>query len=321
MLRRSLVILGNALLALAALVILPPLWYVLFPDPAPELPPAGRSLAVSPDLSVNVLEKGVGSPVVLVHGHPACAYDWKLVMSELVQRGHRVFAYDRVGYGRSDRREPGHVSVETNAEELLGLLAALELEEVTLAGWSYGGGVSLVAAKLDASRIARIALVGSVGPGIGERDDVPEIPSFLAEFMAGPVFLWVASIPPLAKRLGGALQEAAFHPDPVPDPVPDWYRVQSAANFARRNTRDAMRSEGRDLNGEANLDPTDIELPLLILHGAEDQLSPYSVAVELHALAPNSQLRPISQAGHMLPVTHPELLATAIHDFSGDAAR
>lgn len=183
------------------LVALPPLWYAVFPSPVAELPPAGRRVEVSPGLGVHLLESGAGPPLLLVHGQPGSAYDWQELTAELVRRGFRVIAYDRVGYGRSDPRAPGHVSLETNARELLGLLAALELRGVTLVGYSYGGGVAMAALRRDASRAARLVLLGSVGPGIEARATLPEP---VMEFLAGPALSWIERVPPLARRLRAA---------------------------------------------------------------------------------------------------------------------
>lgn len=294
--------------ALLVAIALPPLWYTVLPGEVPELPPAGRPVEVSPGLSVNLIEAGAGPPVLLVHGHPGCAYDWTPTMSELSRRGHRVLAYDRVGYGRSDGRKPGRVGVDTNATELLRLLDALDLRNVTLVGWSYGGATSIVAARRDPSRIARMVLVASVGPGIEERATLPDP---LLDFLVGPVLSWVSSVPPLARRLRAVTGGAAFHPDPVSD----GYLTQLEANFARPHTLDAFRSEGRDLGREANLDPSPIELPMLVIHGAEDRLVPLAVGEEIHARAQNSRFLSIPQAGHALPITHAAQLADAISDF------
>ena len=186
---------------LVALLVLPPLWYAVLPASHPELPPAGRRVEVSAGLGVNVIEQGAGPAVVLVHGHPGCAYDWEPFMEALAARGLRAIAYDRVGYGRSDARPRGRVTVETNARELLGLLAALDLRDVTLVGASYGGATSIVAAKRDPSRLARLVLVGSVAPGIEARD---ALPGPLMELLAGPVLSWISRVPPVGRRLRAA---------------------------------------------------------------------------------------------------------------------
>jgi pimeloyl-ACP methyl ester carboxylesterase len=197
-------------------------------------------------------------------------------------------------------------------EEPVALLAALDLEDATLVGWSYGGGTSVVALKRDPSRVARLLLVASIGPGIDERDTVPKLPSWLVEFVAGPVYGWVSAVPPFSRRLSEALRGAAFHPDPIPD----WYRVQSDANFGRPHTRNAFRSEGRDLGGEADLDPAPIDRPILILHGTEDRLAPPFVAEANHARAARSELRWIADGSHMLPITHAAVVADAIRELA-----
>jgi pimeloyl-ACP methyl ester carboxylesterase len=302
------------LLALGALAVVllaaPPLWYAAFPIAAPELPPAGRRVEVSPGLGVNVIEAGAGPPVVLVHGHPGCAYDWGPFMREVAQRGLRALAYDRVGYGRSDGRAPGRVTVETNAGELLALLAALDLRDVTLVGASYGGATAIAAAKRDPSRLARLVLVGSIGPGIEQRGGPPE---WVVDFLAGPVLSWVGRVPPLSRRIRAAFLGAAF----APDPVPDWYASLAEANSARPHTRKAFASEGRDLGGEADLDPSPIALPILVVQGDADRLVPPAVAETIQRRAPDAELRRVPRAGHAIPITHAAWLADAVVAFAG----
>src|SRR5688500_4101468 len=122
------------LLLVFAAIALPPLWFRLFREPAPELPPPGRRVALASGVGVNVLEEGAGPPVVLVHGLPGTAYEWRETSAALAERGRRAIAYDRVGYGWSDPRPDAAFSVESNAAELLGLLEALGLDDVTVVG-------------------------------------------------------------------------------------------------------------------------------------------------------------------------------------------
>jgi pimeloyl-ACP methyl ester carboxylesterase len=298
------------LLLLAAFIVLPPIWFAVFPEPKPDLPPPGERVTVSPAQRVNVIEQGRGPAVVLIHGHPGCAYDWRPLMGELATRGFRVLAYDRVGYGYSDIRHNDDYTVDANAEELLGLLDAERLENATVVGWSYGGGVAIVAARKDPSRMSRLVLIGSVGPGIENRDGPPQL---LVDFMAGPGFAWLGLVPPLSKRVRSVLTAEAFDPDQVSP----HYLSQLNANFARPYTLWTFRHEGRDLDGKtADLDPKNVELPMLIVQGDGDRLVPSLVAEELHRRAPGSQLWMIEGAGHMLPITHPETLAERIAAFA-----
>ncbi len=297
------------LASLVGFIVLPPVWFAIFPVMKPDLPPPGRRVTVAPTLSVNVIEQGSGPTVVLIHDHPGSAYDWRPLMGELATRGFHVLAYDRVGYGYSGRRHNHDYTVDANAEELLGLLDADRLEKVTVVGHSYGGGVAIIGARKDPSRMSRLVLLGSVGPGIENRG-VP--PQFVTNFIAGPVLGWLSRVPPLSKRLRAMVTARAFHPGPISD----GYLALLDANFARPYTAWTFRYEGRDLGGKANLDPKQIELPILIIQGDGDRLVPPSVAEELHRRAPGSELWMIEGGSHMLQITHAEALADRIAAFA-----
>lgn len=290
-------------------VLVAPVYFEHVSDLAPELPPAGRKVRVSPTASVNVLDRGAGPPVVLVHGHPGTAYDWVAFQSALAAHGHRVLAYDRVGYGRSDPRSDGLFLLEQNARELHALLAAEDLRGITLVGWSYGGGTSIVAAKLDPSRIARMVLVGSIGPGIVEERQVA--PAFVFESLIKPILRWIHGVPPAAERFAVAASTAAF----APEPVPAEYLERSAANQARPSTFETMLSEGSDMATPGLMDPSSLLPPVLIVHGDGDQLSSIAIGKGLHERLPDSQIWVVPGAGHMLPITRPEALAERVHAF------
>lgn len=295
---------------LLAVIVLPRAWFAAFPVAQPELPAAGRRVAVAPGVSVNVLEAGEGPTLVLVHGHPGSAYEWRPLIDALAERGFRVLAYDRVGYGRSDARPDDDFTVDANARELLALLASEGLDRATVVGWSYGGGVGIAAARLDPDRIGRLVLVGSVGPGIENR---PGPPGWLMRAVIVPAMGWAMEIPPLASRLRHGFTSSAFAPGPPPD---DLSLVH--ANFSRPHTLDTMLSEGRDLDGRAPIDPASLALPILVVQGEGDALVPVSVAKELHRRAMGSELWVVEAGSHALPVTHPAELADRIVDFTAN---
>jgi pimeloyl-ACP methyl ester carboxylesterase len=305
--RRALLLVAAGL---AAALALPPLWYAVFREPAPELPPPGRRVEVAPGVGVNVIEAGAGRPVVLVHGHPGSAYDWAPLARELAARGHRVIAYDRLGYGHSDARSNGAWTVESNARELLALLDAEDLRDVVLVGWSYGGGTAIVATREDPSRVSHLVLVGSVGAGVEDRDAPPRL---VMEFMAAFGLPWLARVPPLDRRVRAAFLAAAFAPEPVAEGALELM----TANSARPHALATMTSEGRDLGGEADLDPGAIERPILVVQGDGDRLVPLAVAEGLHRRARGSELWVVPGGGHALPVTRPRELAERIVAFAG----
>ncbi len=82
---------------------------------------------------------GSASPVVLIHGWPLSGESFKDQVPVLQQAGYRVVTYDRRGFGRSDKPRSGY-SYDTLTEDLDALLTELDLNDVTLVGFSMGGG-------------------------------------------------------------------------------------------------------------------------------------------------------------------------------------
>ncbi len=298
---------------IVAAVVLPPLWYVVFPYEAPpELPAAGTRVVLEGGTGLNVIESGRGAPIVLAHGLPGSAYDWRELLPELSKLGRRAIAYDRVGYGRSDPRTNGRFSPEANAEELVGLLAALDLTDVTLVGWSYGGVTAMIAAMTDASRIGRLVLVGTGGPDSPDAKR-PELPGFMRFLNSDTVVRWRLAVPSTGVALMKFSSDLAFSGGEQPA----WWLEGLRGNFARRETLTAYMSEmgGVGADPAAKFEPETIRLPTLILHGDDDQLAPVAIGRYLHSLIPNSRLIEIPGGSHMLPVTHANELAVYVASF------
>jgi pimeloyl-ACP methyl ester carboxylesterase len=253
---------------------------------------------------VNVVERGSGPPVVLVHGLPGCAYDWRVLTDALAARGRRAIAYDRVGYGRSDARAGAPHTIEQNGAELLALLEALDLRQATVVGWSYGGATAIAAAHRDPSRMARLVLVGSSGPGIEEEGPPPA----MALATSRPVLTWLRAVPPVSSAVRASISDAAYSGQPQPE----WWLPSLAANLARPHTSPTYAAEMRGLAASAVPDPTGIDLPVLVIHGDDDRLVPVAIGRELARRAKRSRLVVIEGGSHMLPVTHAERTADEI---------
>src|ERR1700712_4730703 len=80
-----------------------------------------------------------GRAVLLIHGWPLSGASWSQQVPALIEAGHRVVTYDRRGFGESDKPESGY-DYDTFAEDLAGVIAGLDLKNVTLVGFSMGGG-------------------------------------------------------------------------------------------------------------------------------------------------------------------------------------
>ncbi len=297
-------------LLLVILIAVPPLWFRLFPEQPSDLPPAGKPVPLpGRDATVNVLDTGNGPALVLVHGLPGSAYDWRALQPELAERGFRTIAYDRVGYGRSSPRAGDDFTVTANSDDLRALLETLQLNDVTLVGWSYGGVMSMQIANDD--RVGRIVLVASGGPSSDV--DLPPDPSAAMRLLfSKPVLAWRSAVPPMSRSLQAVLSEQAFSGTPQPT----WWLQDLAANFQRWDTVVAYRSEiFADADSES-LKIREIRKPALILHGDDDRLAPVAIGRYLSTAIPDARYVELPAGSHMLPITHATELADHVAEFS-----
>ncbi len=301
------------LLLLVAAIVLPPIWYAVFPvDPVADLPAAGTRVTLPSGVRINVLDEGSGRPLLLVHGLPGTAYEWRVVQAELVDRGFRVLAMDRSGYGRSDINPDGDFSLRRNANDVIGVIEELGLEDVTLVGWSYGGATASLVAADRPAQLARVVLVGTGGPD-GPEAQPPEANAVISFLYSDPVLRWRAMIPPLSRGLISVLSAQAYSDGPMPD----WWIPGVVKNFENWDTLQTYKGEMFGMRLDDDDPYSKSEVPTLILHGDDDRLAPVGIGRYLATQIPGARLREYPGGSHMLPVTHAEALADAIEDFIG----
>src|SRR5579862_5489687 len=93
----------------------------------------------STPIELHYEDHGSGSPVVLIHGWPLSSASWEKQTSALLAAGHRVITYDRRGFGKSSQPTFGY-NYDTMTADLQTLITKLNLRDVTLVGFSMGGG-------------------------------------------------------------------------------------------------------------------------------------------------------------------------------------
>jgi non-heme chloroperoxidase len=207
-------------------------------------------------------------------------------VTELTDQGLRCIAYDRRGHGRSS--DPGRgYDYDTLSDDLAAIIERLDLTEVTLVGFSMGSGeVARYLSHHGSSRIARTVLVGAVAPNT----DGGLFPSFIAglkqdrpAFLAGGVPMFVGT-------------ESAVSPA-----MSQWVLAQ----FLRASPKAMIECMRAVSASDLRADFAAIKLPTLIIHGADDQVSPFDKTGKLTAAAiPGCQLRIYENAPHGLVITH-----------------
>src|SRR5262245_30228665 len=258
------------LVLVVALVAAVPAYYSTFGPRPPEPPGPGDSVTLADGTKLNVIQIGPGPNVVLVPGTPGSAYGWGELPKQLVAAGKHVVVYARKGYGFSDRRREGEpATLDANAKELNELLAALDLRDATVVGWSYGGGIVMRAAALDSERIARIVLIGSVGPAW----QVTPPPLVTRVAMYAPIRERIARVPPISERLLRSMAKTAFSNE---RPPATWF-PQMLATLNAPGVRDTQQAEIQAFDLSV-IRPEEVQRPVLVIHGGDDKIVPFSVA-------------------------------------------
>ena len=116
---------------------------------------------------------GTGKPVILIHGWPLSNEMWEYQINTLVKNGNRVIAYDRRGFGKSSKPWDGY-DYDTLTDDLKALIDELKLEDITLVGFSMGGGeVVRYFSRHGGKGVNKIVLISSVTPYMLKTDTNP----------------------------------------------------------------------------------------------------------------------------------------------------
>ncbi|GLY07332.1 alpha/beta hydrolase [Actinoplanes sp. NBRC 101535] len=254
---------------------------------------------------------GSGPPVLLSHGWPLNADSWEAQALLLAEHGHRVIAHDRRGHGRSDQTWHGN-DMDTYADDLATLIDALDLRDLTLVGFSTGGGeVARYVGRHGTGRVAGIVLVSAVPPFMLRTDDNPGgVPvEVFDDIRAGSVtdrsqlYHDLADGPFFGNNRPGA---------DVSEGVRDAFWLQSMASGHRNAYECIAAFSATDFRGD--LDSFDV--PTLVIHGDDDQVVPFSVGGSASAARiKDAELKVYAGAPHGITDTHKERLGADLLAF------
>ena len=128
----------------------------------------------SADIQLYYEDRGSGKPVLLIHGWPLSGGSWERQSAVLLAAGMRVITYDRRGFGRSSAPEAGY-DYDTLAGDTAKIISTLGLNDVTLVGFSMGGGeVARYMGKYDGKGVAKCAFISSIAPALRKDGNNPD---------------------------------------------------------------------------------------------------------------------------------------------------
>ncbi|WP_043362708.1 alpha/beta fold hydrolase [Belnapia sp. F-4-1] len=246
---------------------------------------------------------GSGQPIVFHHGWPLTADDWDAQMLFFLQQGFRVIAHDRRGHGRSAQVSSGH-EMDTYADDVAALALALDLRDAVHVGHSTGGGeVARYLGRHGSARVAKAALLGAVPP-------------IMLKTEANPGGLPIDVFDGFRKQL--AANRAEFYKE-VPIPFYNFNRDGVKRldgvieNWWRQGMMGSMQAHYECIKAFSETDFTEdlkkIDVPVLVMHGDDDQIVPVADAAMLSIkLLKQGTLKIYPGFPHGMATTHADVI-------------
>jgi len=252
-----------------------------------------------------------GQPIVFHHGWPLSADDWDNQMLFFLQHGFRVIAHDRRGHGRSSQTATGN-DMDTYASDVAALTDELDLQGAFHVGHSTGGGeVTRYVARAKPGRVAKAVLVSAIPPVMLKSDSNPgglpvetfdELRTALAANRS-QFYIDVPSGPFYGFNRPGAKVSQGL--------INGWWRQGMMGSALAHYECIAVFSET-----DFTEDLKQIDVPVLVAHGTDDQVVPYDDSAVLSVeLLKNGTLKSYEGLPHGMLSSHSKVLNPDILEF------
>jgi non-heme chloroperoxidase len=274
------------------------------------------TITVKDGTTIYYKDWGSGQPIVFSHGWPLTADDWDGQMLFFGQQGHRVIAHDRRGHGRSSQTWDGH-EMDTYADDLAALFEALDLNNAIMVGHSTGGGeVARYLGRYGSKRVAKAVLISAVPP-------------LMLKTEKNPGGLPISVFDDLRAAL--AANRAQFYKDitlpfygynrpgaKISDGIREHWWLQGMLGGVKAHY-DCIKAFSET---DFTEDLKKIDLPVLVMHGDDDQIVPIGAAGLMSAkILKNATLKVYPGFPHGMPKTNAEQINADLHAFFKGTAR
>ena len=305
--RRSVVTAGLGLAVLGAVPALSPAPAAAAPYQAKGIQTMSSGFLTTKD-GTQIYYKDWGpktaQPIVFHHGWPLSADDWDAQLMFFLGQGYRVIAHDRRGHGRSSQTDTGN-EMDTYAADVIALADHLDLKNAVHVGHSTGGGeVARYVARAKPGRVAKAVLIGAITP-------------IMLKTQANPGGLPLEVFDGFRASL--VANRAQFFQDVAAGPFFGFNRPGAKVsqgmidNWWRQGMMGGAKAHYDCIKAFSETDFTDdlkkIAVPVLILHGEDDQLVPIADSAHLAIkLVGNGKLITYPGFPHGMATTHAEVI-------------
>ena len=254
---------------------------------------------------------GSGPPIVFHHGWPLSSDDWDAQLMFFLGHGYRVVAHDRRGHGRSEQVADGH-DMDHYADDVAAVVQHLDLRGAVHVGHSTGGGeVVHYLARHGEDRAVKAALIAAVPPLMVQTEANPGgTPKAVFDDFQNQV----ASNRAAFYR---AVPEGPFYgynragAEPNEGVIANWWR-QGMMGGAKAHYDGVVAFSQTDFTEDLRA----LQLPVLVMHGDDDQVVPYADSGPLSAeLLANGILKTYAGYPHGMPTTHADVINADLLEF------
>lgn len=273
-------------------------------------PPKGKFVEVD-GVRLHYVEQGTGEPLVLLHGNGSMIQDFASSgLIKTASKTYHVIAFDRPGYGHSERPRSTIWTAEAQAELIEAALGKLGISNAIVLGHSWGCSVAVALALRSPNLVGSLVLAsGYYFPSV--RADVvtmsgPAIPGL------GDAIRYTLS-PLLARIMWPLLTRKIFGPASVPEKFEDDFPKEMT--FRPSHIRASAAESALMVPGAfaARGHYAELKMPVVILAGEDDRVIDIDEqSARLHSELPNSTIRRVPGAGHMVHQTAPDAVMAAI---------
>jgi pimeloyl-ACP methyl ester carboxylesterase len=273
-----------------------------------KYPPIGQFVTAD-GVRLHYLRQGSGQPVVLLHASGLVLQDFTLSGFDQVAAAYQAIAFDRPGYGYSERPAGEPLTLALTARLIHGALNQLGIQNPILIGHSGGGSVALRYALEYPDAVAGVVLLAP--SAYAEGLSAPPLASFTDPPVLGDLFLHVL-LTPLVQAIAPQFVAGLFAPNNPPAGYVEMLKAFAGRPSHFRTHADELKHLRAGLRTQSP-HYGKITLPVAILAGEEDRLDPPETqAIRLHHALPDAQLVTVAGSGHAVHHQAPELVLAAL---------
>ena len=274
-----------------------------------------RSIHYTLSYTVRNAQRGPKGAIVLLHDLPGGAFVWDAAMAPLVATGRAVYAFDMLGYGQSDQPWPSDTSIWGHADCLSYAFETLGLSDIILVGFGVGGGVAqTLATRLIEGRVAKLALINSYAYQTAFAADWPLPEMTKHQDLEAPLHY---SADQVVAELRQTLPTGSARG--LGQPRVDAYTTEWNSKLGKNMLLQHVRLLNPLYMNSVASDVTALDLPLLLIWGEKDTVTPLELGQRIAREARRATLETVAGAGHLILDDNPEKVGQSLARFAGQS--